>query len=326
MFHRELGEDGRFRPATTRLIMIKFPITGLVAATHSPFHADGSLNLAVVEKQATHLLANGVKFAFICGTTGESHSLTIDERRALAVRWMEVARGSELKVIVHVGANCLADARVLATQAQSLGAAAISALAPSYFKPRSVAALVDCCAEIAVGAPELPFFYYDIPSFTGFSLPMPDFLAQARERIPNLAGIKFTNPDLMMFQQCLRFDGDAFSIPWGCDEYLLAALALGATGAVGSTYNFAAPLYQRVMTAFAAGDLATAREEQFRSVQLVATLAPRGYMGAAKATMKMLGVDVGPARLPNDNLSEEQQDLLRADLEKLGFFDWVKTN
>jgi len=305
--------------------MRKFPITGLVAATHTPFHADGSLNLTVVEQQAAHLLKNNVKFAFICGTTGESHSLTIEERRALAVRWMEVARGSELKVIVHVGTNCLADARALATHAQSLGAAAISALAPSYFKPRTVAALVDCCAEIASDAPELPFFYYDIPSFTGITLSSADFLAQARERIPNLAGIKFTNPDLMAFQECLRFDDGAFEIPWGCDEYLLAALALGATGAVGSTYNFAAPIYHRVLRAFATGDFATARAEQFHSVQLVAALASRGYMGAAKATMQMLGMDVGPARLPHGTLSAEQQNSLRADLEKLGFFDWIKS-
>ena len=188
-------------------------ITGLVAATHTPFHADGSMNLAVVETQATHLHANGVKFAFICGSTGESHSLTVEERRALAVRWMEVTRGAALKVIVHVGTNCLTDARALAAQAQQLGAAAVSALAPSYFKPRSVASLVDCCAEIAGGCPDLPFFYYDIPALTGFTLPMPDFLAQARDRIPNLAGIKFTNPDLMMFQQTLRFDGGAYSVP-----------------------------------------------------------------------------------------------------------------
>jgi N-acetylneuraminate lyase len=304
--------------------MKSFPITGLVAATHSPFHADGSLNLATVEKQAAHLLANGVKYAFIGGTTGESHSLTLEERRALAMRWMQVAGASALKVVVHVGANCLADARTLAAQAQSLGAAAVSALAPSYFKPRSVAALVDCCADIAAAAPELPFFYYDIPVFTGFTLPLPEFLAEARARIPNLAGIKFTNPDLMMFQQCLRFDGGAFSIPWGCDEYLLAAAALGATGAVGSSFNFAAPVYHRVLRAFVAGDLKTARDEQFRSVQLIATLASHGYMGAAKATMKMLGVDVGPARLPNGSLNREQETALRADLEKLGFFDWIK--
>lgn len=303
--------------------MIRFPLTGLVAATHTPFHADGSFNLAAVEKQAAHLLANGVKFAFIGGTTGESSSLTVEERRSLAQRWMEITPGSELKVIVHVGANCLADSRALAAQAQQLRAAAVAAVAPSYFKPRSVAALVDCCADIAAAAPALPFFYYDIPAFTGFSFPLPDFLTQARELIPNLAGIKFTNADLMMFQQTLRFDGGAFSIPWGLDEILLAALALGATGAVGSTYNFAAPIYQRVITAFEHGDLKTAREEQFRAVKMISLLASRGYMGAAKATMKMLGVDVGPARLPNGSLNTEQQAALRDDLEKLGFFDWI---
>lgn len=304
--------------------MKSYPLSGLVAATHTPFHADGSLNLTIVERQAAHLTANHVRFAFICGSTGESHSLALEERRALAVRWLEVTRGSALNVIVHVGTNCLTDARALAAQAQQLGAVAVSALAPSYFKPRSVASLVDCCAEIAGGCPELPFFYYDIPVLTGFTLPMPDFLTQARDRIPNLAGIKFTNPDLMMFQQCLRFDGGAFSVPWGCDEYLLAALALGATGAVGSSYNFAAPIYHRVIAAFERGDLAAAREAQFQSVQLIALLASRGYMGAAKATMKMLGVDVGPARLPNGSLSAEQQATLRMDLEQLGFFDWIR--
>ncbi|HWN96712.1 MAG TPA: dihydrodipicolinate synthase family protein [Methylomirabilota bacterium] len=304
--------------------MFKPKLTGLIAAVHSPFHANGSLNLAVVEKQAAHLLANKITTAFICGTTGESHSLTLEERRALAVRWMEVARGTELQIIVHVGTNCLADSRVLAAQAQQIGALAVSALAPSYFKPRSVATLVDCCADIASAAPELPFFYYDIPVFTGVSLSMPDFLAQAEARIPNLAGIKFSNADLMMFQQCLRAADSKFSIPWGYDESLLAALALGATSAVGSSYNLAAPVYHRLLKAFAAGDLGRARDEQFCSVQLVATLASRGYMGAAKAVMRMLGVDVGPARLPNTSLDAQQQAALRAELERLGFFDWVK--
>jgi N-acetylneuraminate lyase len=304
--------------------MTKFPIAGLVAAPHTPFHPDGSLNLAIVEKQAAHLLANQVSFAFICGTTGESHSLNLDERRALAIRWMEVARGSALKVIVHVGSNCLTDARVLAAQAQSLNAAAISSLAPSYFKPGHVAALVDCCADIARAAPDLPFFYYDIPVLTGLSLSLPDFLVQARARIPNLAGLKFTNPDLMVFQQCLHFEGGALSIPWGCDEALLAALALGASGAVGSTYNFAAPIYHRLCKAFAAGDLNAARAEQFRSVQLVSLLASRGFMGAAKSVMKMLGVDVGPARLPHTNLNRDEQAALQNDLTKLGFFDWLR--
>ena len=297
------------------------PLIGLVAATHTPFTAAGTLNLAAVEKQAAHFLKTGITVAFIGGSTGESHSLNVDERRQLAQCWLEVTRGTKLEVVVHVGSNCLVDSTALAAQAQQLGARAVAALAPSYFKPRTVAGLIDCCALITRGAPELPFYYYDIPSLTGVSLSMPEFLAQGREKIPNLTGIKWTNVDLYSYQLCQHVPGN-FDLPWGNDEYLLAALALGATGAVGSTYNFAAPLYHRLLKAFAAGDLATARQEQYRSCQLVQTLAGYGYMGAAKATMKLLGVDVGPARLPNGNLTPEQVKKLRGELKKLGFFEW----
>ncbi len=138
-------------PAFTRL-------SGLVAATHTPFSADGALNLSIVEKQAEHLTRSGVTTAFIGGTTGESTSLTVNERLALAERWMAVTRGSALKVIVHVGANCLDDARALASQAESLKAAGVSALAPSYFKPGNIGTLVDSMAYIAAGCRSLPFY------------------------------------------------------------------------------------------------------------------------------------------------------------------------
>lgn len=300
------------------------PLRGLVVAAHTPFAADGALNLAMVEKQAEHYVKNGLETAFIGGSTGESSSLSLDERRRLAQRWFEVVRGMPLKVVVHVGSNCLDDARELARQAEQLGALAIAALAPSYFKPRDLDALIDCCAAIAAGAPSTPFYFYDIPGLTGVSLSMPDFLARAPERIPTLAGIKYTNSDLMAYQLCLRAGGGRFDVPYGTDEWLLAALALGAQGAVGSSYNFGAPIYQRLIKAFQAGDLAAARQEQFRSVQLIQLLIGYGYMGAAKAVMGILGIDVGPARLPNGSLSAEQVKELRAKLESLGFFDWLK--
>jgi len=299
-------------------------LTGLVAATHTPFRADGSLNLAIVEKQAAHLLANGVETAFIGGSTGECHSLTLEERRALALRWMEVTKESSLKVVVHVGSNCLADATALASQAQELGVAAISALSPSYFKPSSVAVLIDCCAQIAGAAPETPFYFYDIPAMTGMNLSMPDFLTQARLRIRNLTGLKFSNPDFMSYQLCLNADAGAFDCPWGIDEALLAALAVGAQGGVGSSYNFAAPIYQRLITAFGKSDWATARAQQLRSVRTIQVIASHGYMGAAKAVMKMLGIDVGPARLPNTSLNTEQAAKLEQDLRTMGFFEWIR--
>ncbi len=299
-------------------------LTGLVTATHTPFHADGALNLAAIEQQALHLSKNGVKTVFIGGSTGESSSLSLDERLALCERWAEVIKGTPLRLVVHVGANCLSDARTLATQAQKLGASAISALCPSYFKPRSVAMLVECCEEIVRDAREIPFYFYDIPALTGVSLSMPDFLAAAKDRLPTLAGLKFTNADMMAYQLCLRADGGRWDVPWGIDEHMLGALALGAKGAVGSGFNFAAPIYNRLIAAFERGDLDSSREEQFRGVRLIQLFVSYGYMGAAKATMKMLGVDVGPARLPNNSLTPEQTEKLRGELETMGFFNWVK--
>jgi N-acetylneuraminate lyase len=150
---------------------------------------------------------------------------------------------------------------------------------------------------------------------------MPEFLARAPDRIPTLAGLKFTNPDLMDLQTCLRAEGGRFDVLWGVDEYLLAALALGAEGAVGSTYNFAAPIYRRLTEAFLRGDLTTARAEQFRSVQLVERLSAYGFMAAAKAVMGMLGVEVGPPRLPFARLDAEAESRLRGELERMAFFE-----
>ena len=141
--------------------------------------------------------------------------------------------------------------------------------------------------------------------------------SQARDRIPTLAGIKFTNPDLMASSSACTRTAARFDIPWGMDECLLAALALGAPGRGGQHLQLRRAVYQRLIAGLRAGDLATAR----RAVPLRANRPdPRcGYMGAAKAVMKMLGVDVGPARLPHGNPTPEQAKQLRADLETLGF-------
>jgi N-acetylneuraminate lyase len=300
-----------------------YPLHGLVAAPHTPFHADGALNLAAVERQAEHLIQHNVRLVFIGGTTGECASLTLAERLALAERWLEVVRGGPLKVSVHVGANCLEDARALAANAQKLGAISVGAFAPSYLKPATLAELVDWCAAVAAAAPALPFYYYDIPAFTGVHLPMPEFVERAAERIPNFSGLKYTGGDLMAYQRCLRAAGGTLDVAWGRDEWLLAAVALGARGAVGSTYNFAAPVYHRLLEAFAKSDWETARREQFRSVQLVELLARHGFLPASKAVMGMLGVDVGPARLPLRRLSETDVQTLRRELEQLGFWEWA---
>lgn len=304
-----------------RISMHAFALEGLIPAAHTPFTKAGVVDLDRVPDQARHFLHHRLHTVFIAGSTGESHSLTFEERRHLTARWTEVARGTPLRIIVHVGSNCLNDACALAAHAQEAGASAIAALAPSYFKPRDLDALIACCAAIAAQAPALPFFFYDIPALTGVSLSMPEFLERAPRVIPTLAGIKFTNLDFAQLQLCL--DLESHDIAWGVDEALIGALACGARSAVGSTYNFAAPVAQRLVDAFRRGDLESARREQLRLVRLVAALARHGYLAAAKYLMGRIGIEVGPPRLPLTPLRPEQIQVLEDDLAQLGFDGWM---
>lgn len=298
------------------------PFHELVAATHSPFHSDGSLAPEIVPVQAAFLAANGIRSVFITGSTGESHSLTCAERLALYDAWAAAAPEHGLRVVAHVGGNCLEDAKTLARRAEQCGFAAISALAPSYYKPGGLPALVSCCAAIAAAAPETPFYYYDIPALTGVEFAMEDFLAEAPERVPTLAGIKFTNPDLVSYRRSLAVAGNRFDLPWGVDESLLAALAVGAKGGVGSTYNWAPGLYRNLIAAHSRGDLAEARRLQSLSIAMIDAMASTGFLGTAKALMTRLGVPVGPARLPLGNPPSDRIDALIHKLRDLGFDDW----
>lgn len=294
----------------------------LVAAAHSPFHSDGSLAPEVVPTQAAFLARQGIRSVFITGSTGESHSLRLDEKLALYDAWADAGPAAGLSVIAHVGGNSIEDARILAAAAQGKGFAAISALAPSYYKPGSLQGLIDCCAAIASAAPATPFYYYDIPVLTGVNQPMERFLAEAPAAIPNLAGIKFTNPDLVSYRRSLEVAGDTLDLPWGVDETLLAALATGARGGVGSTYNWAHALYRALIDAFHAGDLAEARRLQTLSIAMIDVIAATGYLGTAKALMGRLGVPLGPARLPLGNPSAVQIDALMHALAGLGLPGW----
>ena len=298
------------------------PLHEFVAATHTPFHADGSLAPDVVPTQAAFLAANGIRTVFVTGSTGECHALTSADRLALYEAWAAAGPAHGVQVIAHVGGNAIDDVRTWARRAQELGLAAIGAIAPSYDTPRTLDALIDWCAAVAAAAPELPFYYYSFPAMTGVSFPMERFLVDAPARIPNLAGVKFTNPDLVSYRRTLDVAGDRFDLPWGVDEALLAGLALGARGAVGSTYNFAPQLSVLLRAAFERGDLDEARRRQSQAIALIDALAEIGYMGAAKALMTRLGVPVGPARLPHGNPTSAQVDALMDRLAALGFAEW----
>lgn len=280
----------------------------------------GELNLSIIPAYFDLLKANGVKGAFICGSTGEGVSLSCAERMQVAEAWAEATKGDpDFKVMTMLGGTSITECIDLARHARSVGLYAVSFTAPYYFKPGNVQALAESCIAIAEAAPDIWFYYYHIPVLSGSNFPMLPLLQAVDGVLPNFAGIKYTHEDFMDYLSCLHFQNGKYDMLWGRDECWLAALALGAKGAVGSTYNYAAPVYHQLTAAFQKRDFDEARRLQQQANDMIALLGKYGGIATGKAFMKLIGLDCGEFRLPVKNMTDENFRLFSAEAEKIGF-------
>ncbi|EOA6593927.1 N-acetylneuraminate lyase [Vibrio vulnificus] len=280
-------------------------LKGLIAAPHTPFDSNNQVNYAVIDQIAALLIEQGVTGAYVCGTTGEGIHCSVEERKAIAERWVKAADG-KLDIILHTGALSIVDTLELTRHAETLDILATSAIGPCFFKPSSVADLVNYCAQIAEAAPSKGFYYYH-SGMSGVNLDLEQFLIQGELRIPNLSGAKFNNVDLYEYQRALRVANGKFDIPFGVDEFLPAGLAVGAIGAVGSTYNYAAPLYLKIIEAFNQGKHSEVQALMDKVIALIRVLVEYGGVAAGKAAMQLHGIDAGDPRLPIRALTAQQK-------------------
>jgi N-acetylneuraminate lyase len=151
---------------------------------------------------------------------------------------------------------------------------------------------------------------------------MIDLLKAVDGLIPNFAGIKYTHEDFMDFLSCMNFKEGKYDMLWGRDENMLPALALGTKASVGSTFNYAAPLYYQLIDAFNHGDLKAANALQQQSIDMITLLGKYGGIATGKAYMKLLGIDCGEFRLPVKNMSAEQFEAFKKDTEQIGFAEF----
>ena len=295
---------------------------GLINAPFTPFHADGSVNLAPIPAYAELLVRNGLKGVFINGSSGEGYMLTEDERMQLAETWMQAAPEG-FKVIVHVGSTCVKSSRRLAEHAQKIGAWGIGAMATPFPKIGRIEELVKYCEEIAAGAPNLPFYYYHIPAFNGAFLSMLDFLKAVDGRIPNFAGIKYTFESLYEYNRCRRYKDGKFDMLHGQDETILPCLAMGgAQGGIGGTTNYNGRVLTNILEAWAEGDLNKARELQNFAQDVIDVICHyRGNIVGGKRIMKLIGLDLGPNRTPFQNMTDAEEEAMKAELEAINFFE-----
>lgn len=299
--------------------MIPIKLTGLIAAVFTPFNEDGSVNYDIIPEYADKLIEDGAYGIFVCGTTGESVSLTMEERKRILEAWCSAVNG-KIKIIAHVGGTNQNDCAELARHAVSVNVDALGAIGPLYFKPSKVEDLIEFYKPIAAAGGSLPFYAYHIPSMTNINLPMKDFLEKGSKEIPNLNGIKFTSNNFMEMMECINLDGGRFDILNGFDEMLICGLSVGAKGGVGSTYNYAMHVYKGIMDSFAKGDIEKAREWQKKSIDIVNVIIRHGGgTRGGKAVMKAIGLDCGNCRAPFARFTAEEIGEVKSELKSIGF-------
>ncbi|KAL4234399.1 hypothetical protein ACF0H5_006046 [Mactra antiquata] len=311
-----------------------FQMEGMIAATFTPMTPDGEVDYDKYDKYCQHLADNGIHQIYVNGTTGEGFSLTLEEREKVVEKWIEVGKktGRITKMVVQVGALNMHDTIALVDHALSVGADAIATVPPLFFKPKTLDYLVKYCKEVANAAPNIPFYFYHLPSVVGVELNNEDFLKAASKEIPSLVGIKFSSKDLVDLIGCVHVnapnrDSKRYNMLFGCDEMVMSGMVMGAQGGVGSTYNFLPKVIQRIMDKTKKGETADALADQYLVQKACRVMYKYGDLlgnnvSSLKAIMPLIGMDLGPARSPLRPPTAEELESYKKELLEAGMDKW----
>jgi N-acetylneuraminate lyase len=289
-------------------------IRGILPALISPMNQDGTaLNLASARRLVDHLLDRGVDGFFVCGGTGEGLLMNLDERRALleAVVDQNQGRGS---VVAHIGALATPDAQTLARHAVSLGVDAVAAVPPVYFRVDRKA-IIDHYRLIAEAADGTPTHVYNIPSATGVEINA-DLMADLLQ-IPGVSGIKYSSYNLFDMQRIINLRSD-LTVLSGFDEVCVGGLALGAHGAIGSTYNVMPSTFSALFRATQSGNWEEARALQVRANKVIEALLSVPIFAAIKLLLTQRGIDCGSPRRPQRPLTAAEVEILNQGIAAAG--------
>jgi 4-hydroxy-tetrahydrodipicolinate synthase len=289
---------------------------GVMPALVTPLTDDGNeVDETRLRGLVDYVVGQGVSALVPCGTTGEFQNLAIDERKRVIEIVVDQANG-KVPVIAGTGQSGTKLAIESTRHAKDVGAAAALVVTPYYHKPmdRGIYEHYRTLAE----AVDLPIILYNIPQATGVNLSWQ--MVEDLVEIPNIIGLKDSSGELRYMLSVLEKTGSRLSVLCGHDEVVLPALAAGASGMILASANFIADLWIKVYNAVEKGDLKTARETQMKIQKIGRIIARSGPVGS-KAALNMLGVKVGPVRLPlsvGGELTYEDMEELKIDLEKIG--------
>jgi len=285
----------------------------VATAMVTPFSDDGALDVGAAVTVARWLTDHGSDGLVVAGTTGEGPVLTDDERVEL---WQAVAEAVSVPVVAGTGTNDTAHSVELTRRAAGTGVAGALVVTPYYNRPSQAG--LEAHFRAVAGASSLPVLIYDIPIRTGRKVSHDVLIRLARE-VPNIVGVKDAALDVAASASLMAAAPTGFELYSGSDDLTLPLLSIGATGTVGVATHWAGELVGEMIAAFGKGDVERARNINARLLESYAfetsDLAPNPI--PTKAMMRVLGLDVGPCRLPMGPAPEGIEDRAREVLANL---------
>ncbi|MEB3307298.1 MAG: 4-hydroxy-tetrahydrodipicolinate synthase [Cyanobacteriota bacterium] len=270
------------------------PFGRVVTAMVTPFARDGSINLDLAARLADHLVNNGSDGLVLCGTTGESPTLSWAEEHSFFAA-VKGAVAGRARLVAGSGSNCTAEAVAATVKAAELGADGALVVVPYYNKPPQEG-LEAHFRAVATAAPELPLMLYNIPSRTGTSL-APETMARLMD-CPNVISFKAASGTTEEVSALRASCGDRLAIYSGDDALTLPMLAVGAVGVVSVASHLAGPRISAMIKAFLDGDHARALELHEQMLPLCKALFSTTNPVPVKAALELSGWPVGSPRLP----------------------------
>ena len=285
----------------------------VVTAMVTPFQADGSVNYAVAEQLAAHLVAQGSDALVVCGTTGESPTLSWDEEYQLFQVVLKAVANKAL-VIAGTGSNSTQEAIAATQKAAKIGVHGSLQVVPYYNKPPQ-AGLFRHFQAIAQACPDLPMVLYNIPGRTGQNL-LPQTVARL-SAIDNIVGIKEATGSLDQASEISRLTPPEFKIYSGDDSLTLPLLAIGGYGVISVASHLVGKQLQQMIQAFATGQVQTATQIHLQLLPLFKSLFLSTNPIPVKAALRIQGWDVGLTRLPLEDDQNGLAQKLKPVLEEL---------
>ena len=281
----------------------------------TPMHDDGSVNYEKLGELIEFQIANSTDAIIICGTTGESSTMTHGEHlKAIKYTIDKVAK--RIPVIAGTGSNCTETAIMLSKEAVSYGADALLIVTP-YYNKATQKGLIAHYTAIANAVPETPIIMYNVPSRTGCNI-QPATVAALVKNVKNIVGLKAASGDLSQIAKTVALAGEDLELYSGNDDQTLPILSLGGIGVISVLSNIAPRETHDMVMKFLDGDIKGAAKIQIDSIPLVSALFCEVNPIPAKAALNLMGMNVGPLRMPLSEMEDSNKEILAKAMKDFG--------